>query len=361
MAGPFVTVEKTPVIRIWLNRTYSTNSHVLAMLRDNPDGRPVQVLASHTDPDSPVLAAADEAYQEPDGLPVDEYVPWALDFARVHRVDVFVPRVRMADIADARDDFAAAGVAVMAPDGDTVRLFADKATAYEVARELGLPVPPHHVVGDAGGLREAYADLRRVAERVCMKPVCGVGGLGYRVLTTGAPDLEDLLGEARPRADLELVCAALDAARAAHRSVPPLLVMPYLPGAEVSVDTLADTHGVPLTSIGRSRSRRRRLLVDDAPAREIAETLVRAHRVAYLSNTQVRQWQGPGDDAPRAYLLELNTRAAGGLFQTALSGVNLAWAAVRLALGEDVGELHPTFGRAYTEVSALVPLPGTGR
>lgn len=344
--------------RIWFNRTYATTAHLVAMLRDNPDRRPVRVLASHVDPDSPVLAAADEGYPEPEGLPVDEYVDWALDFTRAHRVDVLVPRAYAAQLADARADFAAAGVALAVPDGDTVRLFADKVAAYRAAADLGLPVPPHHVVTDAAGLRAAYADLRRVAERVCLKPVRGVGGNGYRQLTTGTPDLDDLLGEARPRADLDQVCAALDAARARRRDVPPLLVMPYLPGAEISVDTLADSDGAVLAAIGRTRSRRRRLLVDDPAAREIAECLVQAHRVAYLANTQVRYWQGPGDPAPRPYLLELNTRAAGGLFQTALSGVNLAWAAVRLALGEDVGPLTPAFGAAFAEVSALVPLPG---
>ena len=96
-----------------------------------------------------------------------------------------------------------------------------------------------------------------------------------------------------------------------------------------------------------------------ADARTVAEALNLAHRVAYLANTQVRYWQGPGDEKPRAYLLELNTRIAGGLFQTALAGVNLPWAAVRLALGEDVGTLHPSYDVAFTTVSSLVALGGS--
>jgi hypothetical protein len=55
-------------------------------------------------------------------------------------------------------------------------------------------------------------------------------------------------------------------------------------------------------------------------------------------------------------MLELNTRIAGGLFQTALAGVNLPWAAVRIAAGEDVAPLTPAYGAAFTTMSSLVPL-----
>ncbi len=345
------------MLRIWFNRTYATNSHVIAMLRANPDGRAVHVIGTHTDPDSPVLLASDEAYPEPpESCAGPEYVAWALDFARRHGVDVFVPRLAMAELADARAEFAAAGVALLCPAGDTARLFDDKSTGYRAAAELGLPVPPHHLVNDAAGLVAAHEQLRAVAEQVCMKPVRATGGEGYRVLTTAGPDLDELLGRVRARAELGRVCAALEAANAEGRAVPTLLVMPYLTGPEVSVDALADRDGTTLVALGRSRSERRRLIVDDVQAREVAETLNRAHCVSYLSNTQVRYWQAPGDDGPRPYLLELNTRISGGLFQTALAGVNLPWAAVRLALGQEAGTLHPRYDVAFTTITSLVAL-----
>lgn len=347
-------------MRIWFNRTYATNSHIIEMLRANPDGRAIDVIATHVDPDSPVLVAADEAYPEPpEELPRAEYVDWAIGFAHKHRVDVFVPRFAMADLADAGAAFAAEGIALTCPEGDTVRLFEDKSAAYDAAAALGLAVPPHHVVTDAAGLSAAFGKLRDVAEAVCMKPVQGTGGSGYRVLTTDAPDLDELLGTARARIDLDRACAALEAARNAGREVPPMLVMPYLTGPEISVDALADRDGRTLAAVGRGRSRRRRLIVDDLPARAVTEALNLAHRVAFLSNTQVRYWQGPGDAAPRPYLLELNTRISGGLFQTAVTGVNLPWAAVRLALGEDAGTLHPRYDVAFTTVSSLVALDGS--
>jgi biotin carboxylase len=237
-----------------------------------------------------------------------------------------------------------------------VRLFEDKPRAYRAAAALGIPVPPHHVVHDSAALRAAYEHLSELAESVCMKPSRGVGGAGYRVLTLSPPTLDSFAGQVRHRAALDDVCHALDVAADAGEQSPELLVMPYLTGPEISVDVLARPDGEVLAAIGRGRSRRRRLILDDVPAREVAEVLTAAHRVAYLSNTQVRYWQAPEDDEPRPYLLELNTRISGGLFQTTLAGVNLPWDAVRIACGEDVAPPAPQFGAAFTTISSLVPL-----
>lgn len=331
--------------RLWFNRAYATTWHTLNQVRAQvPDS---WILGSHTDPDSPVLAGCDEVLVEPP-TGGEEYVDWALEVAARHRIDLLVPREHLGPLAAARTRFESAGTRVMCPSAQTVELFDDKAAAYRLAADLGLPVPPYHVVSDADGLRVAYADCAARAEQVCMKPVRGVGGQGFRRLTTSPLRWrDDLAGEVRSLVRLDAVCGALD--RDGPRE---LLVMPYLDGMEVSVDVLADTGGIVLAAVGRQHHEqsRRRVIVDNGPAREIAETLVRTSEVAYLSNTQVRWWQD------RPYLLELNTRAAGGLFQTALAGVNLPAAAVRLALGEPVGPLVPNFGAEYTDVASFVQL-----
>ncbi|MEO6886620.1 MAG: ATP-grasp domain-containing protein [Jatrophihabitantaceae bacterium] len=325
------------------------------MLRRNSTGRPLHVIGSHIDPDSPVLRACDEGFPEPELNP-DAYVHWALAFARTHGVDVLVPRLHMDVLADAREQFARIGTRLMCADGDTVRLFADKAAAYRAASELMLPVPPFHVAVGSAALRDAYAHLADGGQPVCVKPTHGAGGAGYRVLTTAAVELDELLGRVRSRADLDSYCAALDRAEHDGLQLPELLVLPYLTGPELSIDVLATEAGSMLAAIGRGRSLRRRLLIDDPAAVEVARTLVSAHRVAFLSNVQVRYWQAPGDAVPRPYLLEVNTRISGGLFQTALAGVNLPWDAVRLILGEQVERPHPVFGAAFTTVASLVEL-----
>lgn len=330
--------------RLWFNRAYATTWHQLAMIRSEvPD---TWILGSQRDPHSPVLAACDEALLEPRAD--DEYVDWALAVAERFAIDLFVPREKLAAIAAAREQFAAVGTRLMCPDAATVELFEDKLAGYRAAAELGLPVPPHRLVRTAAELRDAYAEFAAIAEQVCLKPIRGVGGQGFRRLTD-KPERwdEDYGGEARSLVRLDAVCGALD--RDGPRD---LLVLPFLDEHEVSVDVLAGPDGTVHAAIGRryESNSRLRVIVDDPAAREIATTLVRTHRVAYLSNTQVRWWQG------KPYLLELNTRAAGGLFQTALGGVNLPAAAIRLALGEAIEPIRPTFGARYTQLATAVPL-----
>ena len=333
--------------RLWFNRTFATTWHLIRMIRDNPDGRAVHVLGSHADPHSPVLAACDRTLLEPE-LPPHDYVEWALEVARAESIDLLIPQQHMAALARARERFAAIGTGLLCPDVHTVETFDDKARGYRAADRLGLPVPPYRVVTDGDGLRSAYQEFAAIAAQVCMKPVRGVGGEGYRRLTSEPVQWEgDLHGAVRSLVRLDDACRALDAAGPRE-----IMVMPFLDGPEISVDVLADVHGRVHAAIGRRHvsGSRLRTIVDDVPARQIAEALTRAHRVAYLSNTQVRYWDG------RPYLLELNTRAAGGLFQTALAGVNLAWGAIRLGLEESPGGLRPRFGAGYTAIASLVAL-----
>lgn len=51
-------------------------------------------------------------------------------------------------------------------------------------------------------------------------------------------------------------------------------------------------------------------------------------------------------------LMDVNTRPAGGLHQLSQCGINAPWAAVRLALGEEPGDVVPPFlGSDYAVVS----------
>lgn len=348
------------MLAIWFNRTYATHAHTMALLRQNPAGEAVRLYATHALPDSPVLAAADVAEPEPPAEVTGEpYVVWALDFCARHGIDVLVPRLHAEVIAGARARFSAAGVAVLAPPREAMLLLDDKALAYAAASRDGLPVPPHRVVRTASALLEAFDEFERAFGRVCIKPVSGVGGDGFHELRRHPPTLAELLGPAEPRVDVRTAAAAIEAERG---PVPPLLVMPWLPGPEVSVDCLADGDGALLAAVPRTKHGAMRALVDDPGAVAVARSIARRHRLSFLSNTQVRYWQQPGvDSAPRPYLLETNPRASGGIAQTAVAGVNLPWAAVELALGRSPAPLHPRLGATAVPDSGAWHGPAVGR
>lgn len=334
-------------VRVWLNRTYAENVFFMDQLRRNPADRAVEIHATHGDPDSPVLAAADTADLEPEGLSPAGYVEYALDQCARRAIDVFVPRLHQSALVAHRAEFEAAGTALLAPPPEAVSLFRDKVIAYEAVRAIGVPVPPWWRVRTADELVLAVEELEAGGHRACFKPASGAGGVGFRTVTRDPFSLAHLSGFPSPSVPLPLVVEAL---RAAEEPVD-WLVMPRLEQPEVSVDCLTGTDNRVRLAVGRTKNGRRRgfTLHEQwlAPARRIAE----AFGLHHLSNVQFRMY---GD---RPVLMDVNTRPAGGLHQLALCGVNVPWAAVRLALGDDPGELEPPFlGQDYAVVSGPRPL-----
>ncbi|MFI8211202.1 ATP-grasp domain-containing protein [Streptomyces werraensis] len=334
-------------VRVWLNRTYAENVFFMDQLRRNPSDRAVEIHATHGDPDSPVLAAADTAELEPEGLSPAAYVEYALTQCERRGIDVFVPRLHQSAIVAHRAEFEAAGTALLAPPPEAVAVFEDKAVAYQAVESIGVPVPPWWRVRDADELLTAVEELERLGHRACFKPAAGAGGVGFREITREPFSLSQLKGFPSPHVPLDLV---LESLRRAEEPVD-WLVMPRLEQPEVSVDCLTGPDNRLRLAIGRTKhGRRRGFTLHERwlePARRIAEGFGLHH----LSNIQFRMLGG------RPVLMDVNTRPAGGLHQLALCGVNVPWAAVRLALGDDPGEIGPPFlGQDYTVVSAPRPL-----
>ncbi|MEV5155535.1 ATP-grasp domain-containing protein [Streptomyces werraensis] len=334
-------------VRVWLNRTYAENVFFMDQLRRNPSDRAVEIHATHGDPDSPVLAAADTAGLEPEGLSPAAYVEYALTQCERRGIDVFVPRLHQSAIVAHRAEFEAAGTALLAPPPEAVAVFEDKVVAYQAVESIGVPVPPWWRVRDADELLTAVEELERLGHRACFKPAAGAGGVGFREITREPFSLSQLKGFPSPHVPLDLV---LESLRRAEEPVD-WLVMPRLEQPEVSVDCLTGPDNRLRLAIGRTKhGRRRGFTLHERwlePARRIAEGFGLHH----LSNIQFRML---GD---RPVLMDVNTRPAGGLHQLALCGVNVPWAAVRLALGDDPGEIGPPFlGQDYTVVSAPRPL-----
>nr|WSX77969.1 ATP-grasp domain-containing protein [Streptomyces sp. NBC_00899] len=341
-------------LRIWLSSAGVASTQVMRMLRDNPDAVGVRIYGTNVERDAPALAACDVAEVEPRHVGDAEYAAFALDFCRRHRVDVLVPPRRLAALAGRGAEFAAVGTRLMCSPPAAVEVLTSKTRTYEAARAAGVPVPPWRSVRDAAGFRAAVAELAAGGERVCLKPAGEYSAFGFRLLDDRPLRMPDLLAPPLPLASVAAVADALARAADEGETVPEFLVMPYLQGPEVSVDCLSAPGGRVLAAIARAKQGRYRLLLDDPEVTAIARRLVEHFGLAYLSNVQLRYRDG------HPVLLEANPRASAGIFQTAFTGVNLPWAAVRLLVRGETGLLaEPRLGGrvAVTESATLVDAP----
>ncbi|WP_210587798.1 ATP-grasp domain-containing protein [Streptomyces sp. GESEQ-35] len=337
-------------VRVWLNRTYAENVFFMDQLRRNPSDRAVEIHATHGDADSPVLAAADTADLEPEGLSPAGYVEYALDQCARRGIDVFVPRMHQSAIVAHRSEFEAVGTALLAPPPEATAVFQDKVIAYEAVEAVGVPVPPWWRVRSADELIAAVEELEAGGHKACFKPASGAGGVGFRIITRTPFSMMHLTGFPSSYVPLDLVEQAL---RQADEPVD-WLVMPRLEQPEVSVDCLTGPDNRIRLAVGRTKNGRRRGFTLHEQWLEPARAIAEGFGLHYLSNIQFRMY----GETP--VLMDVNTRPAGGLHQLSLCGINAPWAAVQLAMGEDPGEVVPPFlGQDYTVVSGPRPLRAT--
>jgi hypothetical protein len=341
-------------VRIWLNRNYATTVHVLEMLRHNQDRLPVTLFVSHADPTSPMLAGGDHCLPEP-VVTEPHFIDQMLDMCRRHEIDVLLPVAGQSLVAHRADEFKAIGTALICPPAHAVDLLSDKAATFRALPGSAL-VPPWRVVCTLAEFEAAVDeldDLWTPQNPLILKPAVGVGADGVRFLSRTGPDLAGLLGPVGPVVGVDAVRLAISEAEVSRTGIPPLVVMPYLPGPETSVDILA-RRGRTLAAVPRTKNGRLRVIGGDPRLPGLAAELVAHFGLDGLVNVQFRSFDG------RPALLEINPRPSGGLYQSALAGVNLPWAAVQVALGQDPGRLQPVLGTEYVTVSNVISLTRPG-
>jgi biotin carboxylase len=312
--------------------------------------REVTVIGSHPVASTPYLQACDEVIPEPD-CAGEAFVEAALAICRSHRVDLFVAGRESHAVAAALSEFAAAGVRVQVSPADAIERLATKGSSYELAAKLGVEVPAYELVGNVASYREACRRLARAGLPICIKPDMDHGGRGFRVLDANAQSLTSLGQPPSVRVAPEVV----DLLLASIESFDPLVVSEFLPGAELSVDCLSSPDGELLLALPRSKGGLEwtRELVQDAAAQEIARVMVEGCGLRYLSNVQVKYAL---DEARGPVLLEVNTRAASGLYQSCrASGVNLPALAMAMALGESITVPEPTYGQTMIVYNEALP------
>lgn len=311
---------------IWFNHAYASTRDALTMIRDGARvaRRQVRLLASHRDPNAPVLEAADETFVEPALADDAAYLAWCLDICRARRVDLFVPGFGKARLAPHAAAFAAVGTTLSVPaDADTLALLHDKTRFTAAAVAAGLPMPWTREVRDVAVFDAALDELAARGLPACVKPPQGVFGAGFWRLDPGCSAFGALMDPDARVLPPDMMRVALAEPGAA------LLVIEHLPGNEWSIDALCD-QGRLIVGVARRKAERVQVIEVDGPVLDIVRAAAKLFGLSGLVNLQCRA-AGEGGADPR--LLEINARMSGGCLYTAFGGVNLPWWHVALALG----------------------------
>lgn len=307
--------------RVWFNEGISAVHDALVLIREADTARELELLASHSRPEAPVLAVADVTLPEPSRMRPEEYVAWCLQRCREHRVDLFVPGRYREAISERRAEFEAMGTRVLVAASAEVLALAERKDLFYASLEGVVPLPEFRVIRTLAEFDEAWAELRPRHPRLCIKPAVGIFGIGFHILSETHDAYEGLIGGNGLTVGVDVFRSALAAAREPRR----LLLMEYLPGPERSIDCLA-RDGTLIAAVSRRKRGSFQVLEVEGAAIDIAAAIIAKHRLNGLVNVQTRDGRGE----PR--LLELNARMSGGMLYACCSGVNFPWWSVALAL-----------------------------
>ncbi|WEK55073.1 MAG: ATP-grasp domain-containing protein [Candidatus Cohnella colombiensis] len=329
-------------VRVWFNRWFSVAYHYMNAIRNNPDGIAVEIYGTHPDIRHMSLQACDYAEVEP-VLDDDAYVDFCVNFCKQHKIDVFIPRLKMLQIAKAIHLFDEIGTKVIVcRDVSLLEQLMDKSLFYESVREKDvMVVPDYYVVNDGEGFKHAYEKLIARGHRVCIKPTNGEGGVGFRIIDNNRDPFADLLGVSNKYVSYEEVSRILSGVG----KFDDLMVMELLDGLEYSIDCLSDPEGNLLAAVPRRKAGGRLRLMENVPELiDIAKRVANTYKIPYNFNIQMKYREG----VPK--LLEINPRMSGGLHVTCLTGINFPYLAVKLALGERVDVQSPRYNLLASHV-----------
>lgn len=335
-------------MNVWFNKSFSVTATLIRAL----EGTRYVAHASHTDPTHAALHATPHHFLEPRGLVGEEYVGWLLQEAQAREIEVIVASKERELLADHTHTFREAGVHLITPASRAVQDHLERKDEFLRAWDARiLPVPAWRTFHDLPTFDRAVEELRTPGVRLCMKPARGIYASGFRVLTE-RPDRSSFFG-----GELYQMTHAAARELLGGESVPPMLLMHTLEGAERSIDCVA-WQGELLTAVVRRKSGSSQLLEDRPDLTEAARKVARHYGLSGLFNFQTKDQRGV------ANMLEINARASGGVYLAMAGGVNLPKVMLDAATGElrhERGQVNVTVTEHKTArvvTSAVVPSPG---
>lgn len=313
------------MIRVWFNHWFSTAYRLIELIKQDKEQQ-VYVVGTNLQIDSVIQKVCDEWYEEP-ALVEEEYIEYCLDFCKEHNIDVFVPRRNMVTVSEHIKRFEAIGVKVMVDNFDIISFLNDKAKTYDFFRQCDkLYIPDYYKVNNSERFVEAYKKLREKYEQICIKFVKDEGGMSFRRVAENV----DRFSKLRVYQGAEIAYDVLVETLKEGGEFDDLMVMPYLPDDEISVDCLKTAKG--LIAIPRIKGpTRHETIAFEKYILDMVDIIMDKIDLQYPCNIQFKL----KDNVP--YLLEINTRMSGGLQMTCLAAdVNIPNIALNKILGKDV-------------------------
>lgn len=260
--------------------------------------------------------------------------------AKEVKADIIMPLVtrELERFAAETERFAAIGTQVCVCPLTSLHIANDKGLMLDKLAANGVPVPGYIRVTKAEEFEAACKKLGYPERTVCFKPSRANGSRGFRIIDPSI-DKGHLLFNEKPSSvymsfdEAQQILSSMD-------SIPELLVMEFLPGAEYSIDMLVD-NGKTLLCVPRKRLAMNGgisvncLMENNQEIIDYCREVVRVLDLDGNIGVQVR-----ADRDGKFRILEINPRVQGTIVACSASGVNFPYLSVKRKLGEPLPDVE---------------------
>jgi hypothetical protein len=184
---------------VYFNKNFSVTTAQLEALRN---GGRFRTLASHTDPQHPMMLTADDAVLEQKYLGGKAYLQVLLEICERHGVAVFLVGKEREFLADHIADFAAVGTQLVVPASRVTQDLLEAKDEFLRGVPNILPIPAWCTFNDLASFKTGVEQLKSDPAfvpgktRLCVKPAKGIYASGFRVLLE-KPNLRSFLSGLR--------------------------------------------------------------------------------------------------------------------------------------------------------------------
>lgn len=283
------------------------------------------------------------------------FIAEVLNVCRNRSVQIILPLVtrELFPFSVNKNQFEDAGIRVLVSPQTAIGIANNKSACHHYLKGKGIPVPQFHTVHTAEEFIHAAFELGHPQKSFCFKPSLSNGSRGFRIVSDSINETE-LLFQNKPYNTYITYAHALKILTA--QSFPELLVTEYLPGAEYSVDCLAN-HGKAVAVVPRLRKKMingisvQGEFVRDDFIINYCSKIIEAIGLHGNIGIQVKR-----SASGEPLLLEINPRVQGTIVTGLGAGINLPLLAVKQELGLAIEPPELTiqwgrkFSRYWTEV-----------
>jgi len=265
----------------------------------------------------------------------DGFIPFVLQYCIENKIDVIFPLVtkELFKFSQAKQHFAENGIKIIVSDEESLQIANDKGKLYQHLSDNQIAVPKVQIVNDLASLKKAVEALGYPEFPVVIKPTISNGSRGVRILQEDIDEF-DLLFNYKPNhiySNLSAITKILE-----QNSFPPLLVSEYLPGAEITIDTIVQ-NGIPRLILPRTREKMNNGIsvqgsfVNNEQVIAYCDEIIRSLHLSGPIGLQVKE-----NTDGEYRLLEINPRIQGTSVAALGLGINLP----ELAIEQEYGPIN---------------------